>query len=787
MASASYSDIKINIKTSADSNGIKDATKALKEYSAAVSEASNKSEGLSKTSSVLERTTSSAVAQATEKTLPRSTSSVVTESVAESGRNDVVERFNVWGVELERMADGARNATSAVRGFLSAIGTRAGSEVSKFGRHLGSIAETFKRIAFYRFVRTVIKEITEGFKEGVNNLYQWSKLANGAFAQSMDRIATSTLYMKNSLGAMVAPIINALAPAIDWLIDKFVALLNVINQVFALLNGATSWTKAKKYPTEYAKAVAGGAGKAKEALDKLGLAQIDQLTILRNSNGSGSGGGGGGSGLDYSGMFEEVSDFNKRLQDLIGKMKINFNDVLFKWDNLTPEDIAKKAIAGLSAFLGGAAGFIIGGVPGAVVGTLIGGTMGLLIDSIIFDNDGQLSRNEVGEMLRVALFALAGGAIGFTLGGPGGALIGASIGISLYGAIKAFEFLTGTKTNLIEKLMPILGTLGGAAMGFKIGGMIGSVGGPAGALVGAMIGLSLAMAIETFGFSDTSNWKTSDWIKAIVACLAPAAGAIIGLTVGGPGGAAIGALIGLGVAFSLKTNIVEGAEKYGQRLNETVKHHSQRAEQTLQQSGVNMTTTTKKSFDDMESAVGTSLSGTSRIVNARTGDISKEISKQWNNIDRDTSNIWGRIVNTIGSWIEKAKQKLNFSWKLPEVKLPHIPTPHFSMATGIMGVQYPRFDGWWAEGGFPTTGSLFIANEAGPEMVGTMNGRTAVANNDQIVAGISQGVYEAVRDAMGEGNQAVNVYLDGKQISGSVVKNINSETRRTGSSPLLSY
>lgn len=780
MASASYSDIKINIKTSADSNGIKDATKALKEYSAAVSEASNKSEGLSKTSSVLERTTSSAVAQATEKTLPRSTSSIMTESVAESGRNDVVERFNIWGVELERMADGARNASSAVRGFLSAIGTRAGSEVSKFGRQLRGVAETFKRIAFYRFVRTVIKEITEGFREGVNNLYQWSKLANGAFAQSMDRIATSSLYMKNSLGAMVAPIINALAPAIDWLIDKFVALLNVINQVFALLNGATSWTKAKKYPTEYANAVASGAGKAKEALDKLGLAQIDQLTILRNSNGSGSGGGGGGSGLDYSGMFEEVNDFNKRLQDLIGKMKINFNDVLFKWDNLTPEDIAKKAIAGLSAFLGGAAGFIIGGVPGAVVGTLIGGTIGLAIDSIIFDNDGQLSRNEVGEMLRVALFALAGGAIGFVVGGPGGALIGASVGMSLYGGIKVFEFLNDTKTNLIEKLMPILGTLGGAAIGFKLGG-------PAGALIGAMIGLGVSMAIETFGFNDTSNWKTADWLKAIVACLAPAAGAIIGLTVGGPGGAAIGALIGLGVAFSLKTNIVEGAEKYGQRLNETVKHHSQRAEQTLKQSGANMTTTTQKSFGDMESAVGTSLSGTSRIVNARTGDISKEISKQWNNVDRDTNNIWGRIVNTIGSWIDKAKQKLNFSWKLPEVKLPHIPTPHFTMATGIMGIQYPRFDGWWAQGGFPDSGSLFIARENGPEMVGSMGGRTAVANNDQIVAGISQGVYEAVRDAMGEGNQAVNVYLDGKQISGSVVKNINSETRRTGSSPLLSY
>jgi hypothetical protein len=49
---------------------------------------------------------------------------------------------------------------------------------------------------------------------------------------------------------------------------------------------------------------------------------------------------------------------------------------------------------------------------------------------------------------------------------------------------------------------------------------------------------------------------------------------------------------------------------------------------------------------------------------------------------------------------------------------------------------FPRF----AEGGFPTTGSLFVANEAGPEYVGTMGGRTAVANSDQIVSGVASGV-----------------------------------------------
>ena len=48
-----------------------------------------------------------------------------------------------------------------------------------------------------------------------------------------------------------------------------------------------------------------------------------------------------------------------------------------------------------------------------------------------------------------------------------------------------------------------------------------------------------------------------------------------------------------------------------------------------------------------------------------------------------------------------------------------------------------------AEGGFLDAGQLFIAREAGPELVGTMGGQTAVANNDQIVSGIQAGVKSA--------------------------------------------
>ena len=52
-------------------------------------------------------------------------------------------------------------------------------------------------------------------------------------------------------------------------------------------------------------------------------------------------------------------------------------------------------------------------------------------------------------------------------------------------------------------------------------------------------------------------------------------------------------------------------------------------------------------------------------------------------------------------------------------------------------------------------------------MVGTIGGRTAVANNDQIVEGIRQGVFEAVSAAMannGTSEPVVKVYLDSREI-----------------------
>ncbi len=93
----------------------------------------------------------------------------------------------------------------------------------------------------------------------------------------------------------------------------------------------------------------------------------------------------------------------------------------------------------------------------------------------------------------------------------------------------------------------------------------------------------------------------------------------------------------------------------------------------------------------------------------------------------------------------------------------------------------------YATGGFPTTGEVFVAREAGPEMVGSIGSRTAVANNDQIVESVSNGVYQAVVAAMGQsgGTQVVEAKVNDKVLFEVMVNRNRQETMRTGVSPLL--
>lgn len=100
-----------------------------------------------------------------------------------------------------------------------------------------------------------------------------------------------------------------------------------------------------------------------------------------------------------------------------------------------------------------------------------------------------------------------------------------------------------------------------------------------------------------------------------------------------------------------------------------------------------------------------------------------------------------------------------------------------------------KFGNWhniqnYASGGTPKSAEMFIAREAGPELVGRLGTSTAVMNNDQIVASVSNGVYKAVVAAMSNVQVGgdVNVEITGEiaPLFRAIRKEGNNYQRRTG-------
>lgn len=111
-------------------------------------------------------------------------------------------------------------------------------------------------------------------------------------------------------------------------------------------------------------------------------------------------------------------------------------------------------------------------------------------------------------------------------------------------------------------------------------------------------------------------------------------------------------------------------------------------------------------------------------------------------------------------------------------------------ALGLSGA--PQLNWYtYANGGFPSMGEMFIAREKGPEMVGRINNKTSVANNDQIVEGITAGVYKGVASAMqnypngGTSKVTCIVEVEKEVIGKASVEYHNEQVLRTGESPLL--
>ena len=240
---------------------------------------------------------------------------------------------------------------------------------------------------------------------------------------SVNGIRSALTTLKISWGAAFAPIINAVAPLLQTLIGWLTSAANAVARFFAVLGGKNSYKKAIASNAALADSYGAAGSAAKEASKS--VLGFDELNKLNDD--SSSGGGGGGGGPSAADLVEESIDNDS----LAARLALAVKDVLFNWDDLTAEDIAAKALAGLLGLGGMIIGGMIGGVPGAIIGLVAGLGLGVLLDSTIFNFDGELSKTELIKALIYAAGFAGGGIIGFLVGGPLGAMLGASLGLFL--------------------------------------------------------------------------------------------------------------------------------------------------------------------------------------------------------------------------------------------------------------------------------------------------------------------------------------------------------------------
>lgn len=217
---------------------------------------------------------------------------------------------------------------------------KANNSSRNYNKGLRGLLGTAKRFLVFGTFFTIQRQISQAFSEGTQNLYQYSKAIDGKFAKSMDRLATSFLYMKNAIGAAVAPIINAFTPALESLIDTVADFGNKLAETFAALSGATTFKKAIKYHKEYAEAV----NQTNNA-----LAKFDEINNITTSKGDETQNFGSmfetaqvGQGIDIDGeKFERISSIFGKLKKIWGECKETLENLLpvldiLLWDWAAP-------------------------------------------------------------------------------------------------------------------------------------------------------------------------------------------------------------------------------------------------------------------------------------------------------------------------------------------------------------------------------------------------------------------------------------------------------------------
>lgn len=588
------------------------------------------------------------------------------------------------GIALTVVSTGIKIVKKAFDIILTPI-KKAINAVLQFGR-------TLARIAFYRFIRSIIKGISQGLTEGIQNLAKYSKAMEELDTHSanhvMSRYASEFLYFKNAIATVVMPVLRAMIPLIETVINKCIDFINVIAQIGSAFFG-TTFTKAKYFWVDYADSLDNANGRAKALHHQ--LAGFDELNNLTAP----SGGSGANDLLDPSKMFEEANISEEilgkinKIKEVIEKIKKFGQDILTMlspinekgkeiadwfsrlWERVEPNvkkvwELVEKIWNKLAEPLG--EGFVKG---------FVDEFFSTFSDDDKIEKIGKFS-DKIGELAD---------AIG--------------------------KLLDKLDNDKVKKFGELLGRIAGQTLKDLPLNLL--------ALVFPMFNVVLQFK----KLKDTAE-KNSDIIQKVV------------------------------------DKITELHEK------------AQEVLEPIKQLGIDLVDIAGQLGDEVEFVVDNFL---------QFGEVDLALE----HFSETMKKIFEDIKTTIGGDLDKIKEKILDLFEGIPI-LGKIAEYFSDQQTGTggflrkgLGNNKIKLQGY-ATGGYVSQGDLFIANERGAEMVGSIGNQTVVANNDQITDAIATATYNAMSKALSENNGSVTFVVegDGDQMYKIWQKKNKEYGRRTG-------
>lgn len=568
----------------------------------------------------------------------------------------VTHRASGAASALKSVANAAKSVGKAVQPAANSVKSMS-KAVAKAKSPLENFASSLKRIAFYRFIRSIIKGITEAFTEGLQKAYIFSSGITGEghrFAEALDAMKGKGNELKGQLGSAFAALLTAIQPILEAIINLCIKVADAISQLLAAFTG-TRYLKASNTAAKFADTMKAGGAAAKEWKNQLlGFDEINRLNEPSN-------GGGGGGSNPLAGYAFEDSPIDPKILAIVQKFKDLVNSL-----NLEP---LKQSLGHLwDAF--------------SKLAEVIGGALKWAWDNVL----APFIKWYTEEYAPVAIDILA----------------------------NAFDSLR----IIIEKLSPVFQWIWDNYLkpmaSYTADGLIATL---------------KELNDLWKKFNDLMEGKTTvheffeelSLVQEVMMWLISPVSTVV---------------LWVKDFISQMKQGISPIEYFKQQL-ESLKKKLDKFAEKLGLSKTKMQETWgdgKLQISDFASLAIGKIQGVINTISALVG---------W------FQTLHGWIQDAIDGFALLGKAKAN---------------ANAIQADGSIYLQ------GFASGGYPDEGQLFIAREAGAEMVGQIGGRTAVANNQDIVEGIRQGVYEAVMAANGNGSNSTSfkLYLDSREIKAGI-------------------